>query len=203
MNDYTPNSYKFKEEKKAAESEKRASKVVRGAVKTKKKSGVQKFADVFIKEDVANVKKYIIDDIVIPTIRDTIWSVFTNSLEMFLYPSGSRGRRSRTGADYVSYRDYSDRERRRESRWDPDSRPRFDGDDLVFETRGDAEAVLDEMHYILKKFGLVRVGDLYDMADRTAPFTANDYGWTSLNRVDIVHVRDGYILRLPKALPID
>ena len=204
MSDYTPNSNKFKEEQKAAaQSERRAEKVVRGAVKTKKKSGVQKFADVFIKEDVANVKRYIVDDIVIPTIRDTIWSVLTNSLEMFLYPGGTKRDRRRSNSDYVSYRDYSDRGRRDRFRDDPEPRPRFDGEDLVFETRGDAEAVLREMDHMLNRYGLVRVGDLYDMADRTAPYTSNNFGWTSLNRVDVVRVRDGYILKLPKATPID
>ena len=59
------------------------------------------------------------------------------------------------------------------------------------------------MDHMLNRYGLVRVGDLYDMADRTAPYTSNDYGWTSLNRVDVVRVRDGYILKLPKATPID
>lgn len=204
MSEYTPNSNKYKEEQKAAK-EKRATKVVTNAVKTKKKSGIHKFADVFIKEDVANVKSYIIEDIVIPTIRDTIWSVLTNSLEMFLYPGGSKRDRNRSYSDYVSYSRYSerDRDRRDRHRRDPEPRPRFDGEDLVFETRGDAEAVLREMDHMLNRYGLVRVGDLYDMADRTAPYTSNDYGWTSLNRVDVVRVRDGYILKLPKATPID
>lgn len=203
MNEYAPNSNKYKEEQKATAKEKRATKVVANAVKTKKKSGIHKFADIFIKEDVTNVKNYVIEDIVIPTIRDTIWSVLTNSLEMFLYPGGSRKDRRRSNSDYVSYSRYSERDRRDSYRRDPEPRPRFDGEDLVFETRGDAEAVLREMDHMLNRYGLVRVGDLYDMADRTAPYTSNDYGWTSLNRVDVVRVRDGYILKLPKASPID
>lgn len=206
MNDYTPNSHKFREEKKAESTSerKRAEKVVRGAVKTKKKSGVYKLADIFIKEDVENVKTYVVQDIVIPTIRDTIWSVLTNSLEMFLYPGGGRSKR-RPGLDftYTSYDRFSDRGRPDDRRGDPDPRPRYNGEDLVFATRGDAEAVLHELRYMIKRYRFARVLDLYDLADRTAPYTANDYGWMDLERVDIVRVRDGYILKLPKALPID
>lgn len=206
MNDYTPNSHKFKESQKtdAPVGEKRASKVVQGAVKTKQKSGMYKLADIFIKEDVANVKSFVINDIVIPTIRDTIWSIFTNSLEMFLYPGGGRGRK-RVGSDYTytSYDRFSDRDRRERSYYESEPRPKFNGEDLVFATRGDAEAVLREMEHLIMRYKMVRVGDLYDMADRTAPYTANDYGWTNLRTAEVVRVRDGYILKLPKALPID
>ena len=58
--DYKPNSHKYKEEQKNLPAErKKVEKVVTGKVKTKKKSEASKLKDVFISEDVSNVKSYI------------------------------------------------------------------------------------------------------------------------------------------------
>ena len=56
MEDYRANSHKAKAEAKEA-AEKKVDKVVTGNVKRKKKSEVSKFKDVFISEDVSNVRE--------------------------------------------------------------------------------------------------------------------------------------------------
>ena len=49
MEDYKPNSHKSREEQQTAKaSEKKVEKVVSGSVKARKKSELQKIADVFI-----------------------------------------------------------------------------------------------------------------------------------------------------------
>lgn len=65
MEDYRSNSHKAKAEAKEA-AEKKVDKVVTGNVKRKKKSEVSKFKDVFISEDVSNVKSYIFLDVLVP-----------------------------------------------------------------------------------------------------------------------------------------
>ena len=59
------------------------------------------------------------------------------------------------------------------------------------------------MDACLDQYGVVKVADMYDAAGLTAPFTANKYGWTSLRNAETVRVRDGYIIKLPKAMPLD
>ena len=45
---------------------------------------------------------------------------------------------------------------------------------------------------------------MYDLSGLTPPYTANSYGWTSIRTAEPVRVRDGgYVLKLPKASPID
>ncbi len=102
----------------------------------------------------------------------------------------------------MSYRDYYDRRddhRYRDSRMSN----RFDYDDLIFETRSETEAVRKQMEDIRDKYGFVTVQDLYDIADVSAPYTASDYGWTNIRNAEIVRVKEGYILKLPPAMPID
>ena len=200
---YKPNSHKYKEEQKAANDEKRAEKVVQGKVKVKKKGEVRKFADVFVAEDAHNVKDYLITEVAIPAIKNTIIDLITNGVTMLFNGETSTKTRRRSG-DYVSYRDYSNRDRDRDRR-DVSVRGQFDLDDLVFGSRRDAEATLEQMDDMIDRYGWATVLDLYESADLggSAPYTANKYGWTSLRSAEIIKVRDGYVIKLPKAQPLD
>ena len=46
---------------------------------------MQKFADVFISEDVNNVKSYIVMDVLVPAIKKAISDIVTNGIDMILY----------------------------------------------------------------------------------------------------------------------
>ena len=197
MDELRPNSHKFREEQKTPE--RKVEKVVRGSVKTKKKSEVRKLTDVFVSEDVANVKSYILMDVLVPAVKKAISDIVTNGIDMLLYGE-SRGSKKRAG-DYVSYRNYSDP--RRDDRRDTRARSGFDYDDLIFNTRADAEAVREQMDDMIDRYGVVTVADLYDMAELTAPYTSNKYGWTNIRTADVVRGRDGYVIKLPRAMPID
>ena len=204
--EYKPNSHKYKERQKAAasEKEKRAEKVVQGKVKLKKKNEVRKFADVFVAEDTHSVKDYLLMEVAIPAIKNTIIDLITNGINMLLNGDTGTKTRRRSG-DYISYRDYSNRDRDRRDRRDSSVRSRFDFDDLVFGSRGDAEATLEQLDDIIERYGVASVLDLYESADLggSAPWTANKYGWSSLRSADVIKVRDGYVIKLPKAMPFD
>ena len=60
------------------------------------------------------------------------------------------------------------------------------------------------MHDIIAQYGTVSVADLYDLARvPNDNFTMNRYGWTTLNGAQPVRVRDGYILKLPRVVPLN
>jgi len=186
--------------KREPQIDKKVEKVVSGNVKTKKKSGVNKLANVFIAEDVANVKEYIINDVLVPTIRDTIWSVLTNSLDMFIY--GGKGRSNRTSSSSkVSYRQFYDNKPGRSSGGAVTHG--FDYDDIILDNRIEAEEVIHKMRDIIDTYQIATVADLYDLVGLTGPHTANKYGWSNLRNAEAIRVREGYILKFPKAVPID
>lgn len=197
MEDYKPNSHRFREEQKPSAEEKRVIRTINGKTKTKKNE-FRKFTSFFISDDIHSVRTYVVEDVIIPTIKKTI----LNSLEMILLgKSGSYGNSGvRAGGTKVSYRNYYDdhRDDRR-----PTARTPFTYDDIIFETRGDAEMVIDEMGNIIERYGFVTVADLYDIAQLTAPHTSNKYGWTSIRSAEAVRVSDGYVIKLPRAMPID
>lgn len=198
--EYKPNSHKFREGQTEALTDKKIQKVVRGKVKTKPKSGMSKITDVFISEDAANVKSYIVMDVLVPAVKKAISDIVRDGIDMILYGE-SRGRRSSTSSSYVSYRDYSrsdDRDRFRDSR----TRSGYNHDDIILETRGEAEEVLTRMDELIDTYGVVSVADLYDLIGKSCEYTDNKYGWTNIRNAEPIRVRDGYMLKLPKALPI-
>lgn len=207
MQEYKPNSHRAREEARieaatGGTTEKKVQKVVSGAT-TRKNTG-RKLTDIFISEDASNVTSYIFMDILVPTIKNAISNIVTDGVDMLLF-GNTRGRRdsgTRRSSEYVSYRSYSDRDNRRSSDNYPSS-SRFDYDDICFRTRGDAEHVREQMLDLIDRYGVVTVSDMYDLAGQTAPYTGNRYGWTSLRTAEACRVRDGYILKLPKAMPID
>ena len=197
---YGTNSNRSKENIPETETreEKKIEKVVSGQVKVKKKN---KLAEAFIKEDMGNVKDYIFIDVIVPAIKNLILDTTTNALSMLL--NGETRSRSRSGGtSYVNYRGMYDNGRPAPSRGG-DYRRGFDFDDIIFSSRADAEEVLSQMYDILDQYHSVRVTDFYELAGVTGDYTGNRYGWTDLRSASVDRDRDGYIVRLPRPIPLD
>lgn len=201
MEDYKPNSYKAKNEQTALTQtpEKRVEKVISGSARTKKKSDVKKVADVFISEDIGNVKSYILMDVLVPAIKKAILDIVTNGVDMILYGEAGRSKKSRE-ASKVSYRSYYDKDTRRDY---PVSRSGYDYEDVILNTRGEAEKILDCLDELIDRYQVVSVFDLYELAGLETRYTDNKYGWTDIRNASIIRVRDGYLIRMPKAMPLN
>ena len=202
---YTPNSHKYKEQQKdTVPEEKRVQKVVKGNVRTRTNE-VRKFADIFISEDIANVKEYIFMDVLVPAIKKAIYDIVTNGIDMFLY--GNTGRtKSNSSGTKVRYNNYYDQKstpvnyRGSENTRSNNS---FDYDDIEFDDRGEAELVKQQMQDTIGRYGVVTVADLYDLVDLPAPYTSQKYGWMDVSNAEVVRSRGKYMLKLPRAVPID
>lgn len=72
--------------------------------------------------------------------------------------------------------------------------------ELIYETRDDAEKVLNGMSEIIDNYGFVTVADLYDISGLPgAYYTDSIIGWKgSIKESTIKKVRDGYVIDLPK-----
>ena len=201
MEDYKSNSDKFRQGQK---SEKKIEAVITGAAKTRKRNDMQKFADVFIAEDANNVKSYILMEVIVPAVKKAISDIVTTGIDMMLYGEASRNGKN-GAASKISYRNYYERDYERVRAGSVNNRRGgLNYDDILFDTRGDAEAVLDAMNDIISQYGTVSVADFYDLARvPNDNFTMNRYGWTNISGAAAVRVRDGYILKLPRAIPLN
>lgn len=190
--------------KKQETPEKKVEKVVNGPVTTKKKSGVKKFSDVFLAEDWASVGSYILKDIIVPTIQNSIVEIVRNGIEMAVY-GNTRPRGARSGGPKIAYSGYYDKPNviTRSDNYISEGRNSFSFDELVIRDYADADEILTRMDELIETYELATVADLYEFAGVTAPYTANNYGWTNIKSAKIVRLRGGgYTIDMPKALPI-
>lgn len=184
-------------------AEREVKKVIKDQVIIKKKNEIQKLADVFLSEDVSNVKGYIFNDVIVPAIRDTLFDIVTKGAKMIFYGTKGSSGIDKFTSSRISYRQYYDDNRRYTSSTEESLKSKFDYEDMEFASRSDAEDVLDQMDAMLEKYKRVSVLDLYDMIDVTAPFTSEKYGWTNLRDAKIIPTKGAYKLKLPKATPLD
>lgn len=203
--EYKPNSHKYREGASDSQVERRkVEKVIKGEAKVRKKSEIRKFTDIFVAEDISSVKTYLIDDLLIPSVKNTILDLIIEGATILFKGEPGHSRKSGSSSvDYVSYRRYAEKDRRDERRHST-TRASYGYDDIVLDSRGEAERVLTCMDEMIDTYGFVTVADLYDLVGRTCNYTDNKYGWTNLRNAEPVRVRGGdYMLRLPKAYPID
>jgi hypothetical protein len=196
MEEYKSNSHKSKQQ---IVGEKRVERVVKSPVKTKKKNDIQKFADVFITEDMANVKSYILMDILVPAVKKAISDVVVNGIDMFLY--GETGRTKKKASETnTPYRSYYNTNNHSNS---VKSRNGYSCNEYVINSRGEAEEVLCRMDEIIDTYGMVSVADFYDLVGVDGTYTDNKYGWTNIRNAYVNRVRDGYVIKLPRAISLD
>lgn len=208
----TPN----KKAPSAKVEEKKVEKVVTGKVVQRKKRLGTKFKETFISgADSKSVLEYVMFDILVPAAKDMVVDATQAGLERKFYgETRSMGRRGYSRGGPVGHTAYNRigsasvirSTGRDESRREPPSRrarAKHDFGEIILESRVEAVNVLDTLYELLSKFEVVTVSDLYDALDIESAFTDNRWGWEDLQGSDIQRVRDGYLLVLPKPVPID
>ena len=201
IENYPSNSFKSKEEaaEKALKVEKRVDKPVVKTAKRRKKNPTQKLVDIFLPEDVSSVKTYILQDVIIPKVKDVLHDIGSEAWDSFW---GVTGRAKSTGASKISYRSYYEKKSPKDAASYTQTRTGYGYDDIVLESRGEAEEVLTRMDELIETYGVVSVADLYDLVGITCQYTDNNYGWSNIHNARVVRIRDGYVIKMPKALPI-
>ena len=204
MPEYQPNSNRSKMEQENG-TERKIEKIITGPVTTRKKTGFDKLKSEIISDDAKNIKSYVFGEVLIPALKKAISDVVTNGIDILLYgESRGRNRQDRSTADRVSYRNYYNG-----NSYDSSNKSNiaklnnYSYDDIILNNRGEAEDVLLRMDELMDQYGLVRIADLYDLVGITGNYTDNKYGWTNIRNAEIVRVRDGYMIKMPRAVPID
>lgn len=195
MENYQSNSHKSKER-----PDPKVKNVVSG-VSERKKSGTQRFLDAVISNGVDNMRETIVDEIVVPKVKEMLSKIahsvtegIAESIDRIIYGNDvpkkneSRPYHSYYGgvpaqqAKTVSYRDTG-----------------FRSDEYAFQNRGDAELVLNDLRDVIKNYdGAVSVACFYSAIGQTPSSVDNNYGWTDLSKAGIRYTHDGYILILPR-----
>ena len=179
-------------------------KVISGKATTKPKGELAKFADTFIAGDIRKVKDYIIKDVVIPTIKDTIWTVIAKGSERLLYgEAGHAPKKSKL--PYLDYNGlFKQSSAPAQSQAGSSSSPLYSIDHIFLDDEDDAKKVLAAMHAYIAQYGSVSISELHDFINEPiSDFTSTHWGWRSINTASYTPTGDGrYKLILPRAMSL-
>ena len=196
-------------------------KPLKGKVSKREPTFKEKLKRSFVKEDLKDIRDYVIFDIVIPGIRKGIFDmivgtagqIFGISVPSNVYTNrGYSSNNTRLTPHERRYRDYSSISRDASSGYSSNRNMRYDRfsvSDWAFEFKEDADSVLEQLIDICDYEGWVSVGQFFNIADPEGtaegrnPYTNNNYGWHSLDNVPGPRLipGEGYVLDLPPARP--
>ena len=182
--------------------------VPRGHAIRRKYTLAENVAKIIFGDESRGIAQYIVNEVLMPTLKTMINDTITMGVEKILYGEGSgapsrRNRRDRdTVVSYSSmYRNREDRPSRNPRRYDP---KHFDLDDIFFKDGPEAMEVLDAMCDQLEKYEEVSVADYLDYAGiEGATWVDSKWGWKDLSRAFHTHTRYGYAIVLPKPIELD
>jgi|SRR3954464_3517466 len=206
--DFPPNSNASKSPAKNIQ------RVTSGEPTRRKKSLRKQFTETFIAGDARSSVRYVVLDIMIPAARDMVLDSGLGFLEKLMV--GESRRRGSTpplsgATGYVDYRRVGggiasamgnrfvgpQRVANRQSRL------AHNFDDIVIESRAEAEMVIDQLMEVVSRYGSATVADLYELVGLPTNHTDNRWGWTNLLGAGVTRIRNGFLLDLPDPHPID
>jgi hypothetical protein len=177
--EFPPNSARSKVEAETPE-EKKVESVVSGAVQRRKKPLGKRFQDTFFNGDARGTAGFVVASVLIPAAKDMLVETGQQFIERMVYgetrPPASMSRRARA---------------------------RHDFDEIVLESRGEAEEVLDRMFDLLSRYDSVSVADLYELTGIQSAHTDQKWGWPDLRGSQVTRTRTGgYVIDLPEPSPL-
>lgn len=208
MQDFPANSHKAKETAAPREKIKPVTSAKTGG---RRKRGVgRQFKETFFKGTAQDVRGFIIEDVVVPAIRDTIHEAIQGGLERLIY--GDRvSPRARVRSPlmsqapgHVSYDRISTQQSKPQSRTiSKSSRVRHEFHEILIPSSQEAHEVLERMYDYLSQYGEVSLAHLYDLTDIEPSHTDLKWGWRSLKGAKALRLRSGeFLLDLPEPEPL-
>jgi hypothetical protein len=206
--DYQGNSNKGKETAdNKEEPKKNLEKVITGDVVSRKKGIGARFKEVFFGADLHTAAQYVVSDVLLPTLRDLVVDTVSKGVDRLVYGNNAP-RRGRPGPINYSgrYRYSSNPLAQQVGRqtYLPDQRPverwsqgRRTFENLIVASRQDADNVVEALGNIIDQYEVVSVADINELIGQESNHIDQKWGWTSLPRVGIRQVREGYEISLP------
>lgn len=200
-----PSNSKIKKEPAAVDKEKKVESVVSKQGTVRKKSLLRKFSDVFLNgESISNIMEYAVTDILVPAAQNTFVDLVNDVAELAVFGEVVGRRKKSSNKDRTIYSKISTRLADRSKASIRDSQDSRSSDDIVLESRADAEEVRNRLLDIIEGYGVATIDDYYSLTGTSGNWTDTKYGWTNLRSSSVRRVSGGgYILELPRAKLIE
>lgn len=153
--------------------------------------------------DADDLTRYLVKEVAVPKLKDLCADLIDKGSKRVIY--GVNGVKTTTISNGITIRNYGAISTQNSTSSSSSTysltqeHSGYDDNAIVLATRSDAEAVLNSLKARLTELTVVSVSDLYRLVGRNTSFTDRNWGWSNLDRAEIVSVRDGWLLKLPKA----
>lgn len=211
MQDFPGNSQKAKTRPNAPtppDERPKIERVTTAEAEQRKRGLGRKFKDTFIGGSLRDTADYMVVDVVVPAVRDTIVDALQGGIERLFNGESNRPRRSAASSAYsgVGHINYTGMSRAPTAQSAPRmlsrrSQTMHDFRELIIDSRREAEEVREQMYEILSRHGDVKLSDLYTLTGIQSSHVDHKWGWTSLQGFKLVRTRDGrFLLDLPEPI---
>lgn len=191
-------------------------KVVTSEVIVKKRTLGQRFHDTFIKADFRTVAHGVFSDVLLPAAINMIYDAVNKATGRMLFGEAASRRMmyGGYGAPRVTYNrpmtpgyGYSSLPVRTappvsELPRTASLRPGPGRDNFILTSKEEAELVLERLNDIIDTYGQASVADLNDLVGFPTTHIDNKWGWYFLGDTQVLQVREGFLINLPQAEPI-
>lgn len=154
----------------------------------------------FTNDDARSVGDYLLFDIAIPAIKETLFNLIMGGSSRALFGQGAP-RTQATKGPRINYEQISRSQSITPHVVSQSSHTASSGvhnfDNIIFPTRQGAERALTAMIETIENYGVFAVADLYELVNLRGSWADDKFGWFNVNGADIVPVRNGFILELP------
>lgn len=145
------------------------------------------------------IKQHLLWDIFIPWLQDTAHNAWQGLGDVAFPGSGRTAPKTSNGVpEYYSYNDqyrYSNYNQWTASNgYIPKMRPT---------TKERCNEILESLHESIMRVGYATLLEFNSEVGIETYYTQRDYGWMSIRGVEPIQVRGGWIIPMPKAVPID
>jgi hypothetical protein len=213
MSDFPGNSFAGKGEPDPAENaqdEKKIKQVTAEAARTRKPGLGKKFKGVFFGGDAKTAGNYVIFDVLIPAAKDTMVEGVSQLMERVVFGESRRNRRghgapppSAGPTGYVSYNRYAMQQQEQPRSMTRRARASHDFDEIILNSRQEAEDVIEKMFDIISRYESASVADLYELVGLPSVHTDQKWGWLNIQGSRASRLRGGgYLLDLPQPIAL-
>ena len=167
----------------------------------KKKTEIEKIAGSFLADDIHSIINYTVNDVAIPYIKNMLADTAKKTIDALFYGIGGKAPSNgySSPASKVNYVSFSNSPTANATK---NNTYGYNYSDLTFTQSGAAEEVIRQLNGIIKQYGIASVADLYDLANVPSSYTDNKYGWTNVDEARIIRTNDGWVLKMPRIIPV-
>lgn len=154
------------------------------------------------------MKEFIFDEIVTPLIQRAVVEGVTGAINFLVKGDAYADRKDiqKFGKSYINYNGISSGKPNGGNNYVYSGKNTgMDIENVWFESRADAQRVLDEMNGAIAQYDILTVNGFYDIIGRTSIIDPSNerFGWSDLRNTYVTASRGGWVLHLPRPLPID